>query len=378
VSPELRTVMVLFAIAVVAAAIAWLRRRRSSGAPAGVNVVGYHAATSGLGERARELVACLRAGGVDVTVCDVDGCLLDGPVREHTIAVVTAIQLASVRETCPAAFDHPGRTIGYFFWELAEVPADQQWGIGLVDEVWAPTEFVRAAYAAATERPVRLVPLPIAEPDRAGGDGSPADAFTFLTSFDHRSVMERKHPIGAIEAFRRAFPGEESGVRLVVKTINGSERPAAVTRLRDAIGDDARIELRDERLPAADHLRLLAGADAFVSLHRSEGLGLHLAEAMWLGTPVLATRYSGNLDVMDDACAALVDAELIPVRDTDGAYQGTAVWADPDLDQAAALMRRLVDDASWRESLIEAARTRMVSQPGRADTGRRIATLLAR
>ena len=100
----------------------------------------------------------------------------------------------------------------------------------------------------------------------------------------------------------------------------------------------------DAHTPADLHMALIGHADAYVSLHRSEGLGLQPAAAMWLGTPVIASRYSGTLDLMDDESAELIDVELIPVRNTDGAYPPEARWADPDLDQAAAAMRRLVDD----------------------------------
>jgi len=355
------------------------RRRRT--AP-GVNVVGYLDASSGLGERARELAACLRAAGVDVTEWSVpdtaEGREPASVIRRSTIAIVTAVQLASVRERLPTPFERADHTVGYFFWELADVPDEQQWGIGLVDEIWTPTEFVRAAYAGATDRPVRLVPIPIPRPTVAAV-ASPNDRpFTFLTSFDHRSVMARKHPIGVVDAFRRAFPAGDEPVALVVKSMHGDERPVAVERLRAAVGTDPRITLRDELVDTAAQHQLVADADAFVSLHRSEGLGLHLAEAMWLGTPVIATGYSGNLDLMDDTCAALVDHRLVDVSDGDGAYPETSRWAEPDLDHAAALMRRMATDEPWRHGLAAAARARMAAQPSRAAAGSAISRLLAR
>jgi glycosyltransferase involved in cell wall biosynthesis len=123
-------------------------------------------------------------------------------------------------------------------------------------------------------------------------------------------------------------------------------------------------------------MALVAAADCMVSLHRSEGLGLHLAEAMWLGTPVVATRYSGNLDFMSDDDSLLIDYDLVNVEHGEGVYPPSAQWAAPDLDHAAAAMRRIADDAALRARLGAAGRRRMEQQPSLAETGRLIANLL--
>ena len=201
------------------------------------------------------------------------------------------------------------------------------------------------------------------------------DRFVFTVVFDHFSVTERKNPVGVIEAFRRAFaPGE--GPVLVVKSMNAWRRWPQHQHVAAAAAGRDDIVLWDEHLDRADHMAFIACADALVSLHRSEGLGLHLAEAMWLDTPVIATRYSGNLDFMDDECALLVDAELVPVVRGEGVYPPEARWADPDLGQAAAAMRALVDDPSRAASLAAAGRARMEAQASLADTGGLVAELL--
>ncbi len=111
---------------------------------------------------------------------------------------------------------------------------------------------------------------------------------------------------------------------------------------------DGRDDIRvwDETLDRADQMALVAAVDCMVSLHRSEGLGLHLAEAMWLGTPIIATRYSGNLDFMNDDNSLLIDFDLVNVEHGEGVYPPTAKWAAPDLEQAAAAMRRIASDAA--------------------------------
>lgn len=358
-------------------------------APHGVNVVGYLDATSGLGERARQLVAALRAGGVSVGEWSVPAQgAASAPtgtpsvVYDTTIAMVTAVQLADVRSRVPEPFERADRTIGYFFWELAEVPDEQEWGIGLVDEIWAPTRFVADAYRAATDTPVHHVPLPLPVPPATAPPAEAAVAvdggsrFDVLVAFDFLSVMERKNPLGAIEAFRRAFPGDEP-VHLTIKTLNGEQRPEQLRRVAAAIDGDDRIELRDQRCSPAELAELTASADVLLSLHRSEGLGLHLAEAMALGTMVVASRYGGNLDLMDDDSAALVGVELVEVGDGEGAYAAPARWADPDLDHAARLLRRAYDEPAWRTALADRAAERISESPSREAIGASLARILS-
>ncbi len=353
---------------------------------AGVNVVGYFSSMSGLGDRARELAACLEEAGVQVGRWDVESASPPAgepgdpepgasPIRRVTIAVVTADQTPGLFESHRPLVAEVDRVIGYWFWELERVPDRHLAAIELVDEIWAPTRFVHDAYRSVADVPVRHVPLPIQAP-AAHGIGRVRDApFRFLVSFDHLSVAERKNPSGAIAAFRRAFASGDEPVRLVVKTINADQRPEAAAAISAAAAGDERITIRDEHLRDDELAALVASSDAVVSLHRGEGLGLHIAEAMWVGTPIIATRYSGVLDLVDDACAALVDHELVAVERGDGAYDGGR-WAEPDLEAASRIMRSFVEDPSLPGRLAAAAYERIASQPTRAETGRRLAALV--
>jgi glycosyltransferase involved in cell wall biosynthesis len=301
-----------------------------------------------------------------------------------SLAVVNADQFPALFADHPELFAATERMIGYWFWELEHIPRAMRNAFDLVDEVWAGSQFVTDAFTAVARVPVHHVPIPVPEPvcsPRARSSFAPLGdldgRFVFAVVLDHFSVTERKNPAGAIEAFRRAFAPDEGPV-LVVKTMNGEHRWPQHRRLHAAAAGRPDIRIWDEHLDRGDHMAFIAAADALVSLHRSEGLGLHLAEAMWLRTPVIATRYSGNLDFMDDTSAVLVDAAMIPVTATggEGVYPVEASWADPDLDQAAAAMRRLVSDPAYTAALAAAARRRMADQPSAAATAARIATLL--
>jgi hypothetical protein len=178
----------------------------------------------------------------------------------------------------------------------------------------------------------------------------PADRFVFLFVFDYFSTVERKNPVGLIEAFQRAFEPDE-GPWLMLKTINAEFRPEARERLRHAIGGRDDILLVDATIEETELAALYERADCYVSMHRAEGYGLTLAQAMVLGKPVIATDWSGNTDFMTPSNAYLVDYELGPVGPDAEHYPQEGVWAIPSVEHAAELMREVVADP-------EAARAR--------------------
>jgi glycosyltransferase involved in cell wall biosynthesis len=358
----------------------------------GFNLVGYLTREVSLGDVARRLAGAAEAASLSVakvgyqrtTSPELDPLpVCDQSVRfDTTVAVVTADQFAPLAADHPELFAATRRMVGYWFWELETITAPMRAALSHVDEVWAGSKFVADAFAAATPKPVRHIPISIPQPAWSERDRTSfaplADLdgrFVFIVVFDHLSVTERKNPVGAIEAFCRAFaPGE--GPVLVVKSMNGVARWPQHQHVLYAAGDRPDIRVWDEHLDRRDQMALVRSADCMVSLHRSEGLGLHLAEAMWLGVPTIATRYSGNVDFMDDTCALMVEAGRTAVVGGQGVYPPTAMWADPDLDQASAHMRRIVADAGLRKRLAEAGRERMRQQPSAEETGRSIARAL--
>ncbi|MEO7371941.1 MAG: glycosyltransferase, partial [Ilumatobacteraceae bacterium] len=327
----------------------------------GLNLVGYLTRQSGLSDVARRIGEGLSRAGIarseiasQRTASPSNGTSAVANRVEFTnsLCVVTADQFPFLAEDFPELFSNTRRMIGYWFWELEHVPLHMRQSIGLVDEIWAGSRFVTDAFAAVSPVPVHHVPIPVAEPTpshRSRADfpllAGTGDRPIFLTVFDHLSVTERKNPLGVIDAFRQAFaPGE--GPSLVIKTMNGHQRWSSHLRVLAAADGRDDIVVWDENLQRADQMALVAMADCMVSLHRSEGLGLHLAEAMWLETPTIATRYSGNLDFMTDDNSLLVDAEMVNIENGEGVYPTVAKWAEPDRRQAAAAMRRIAGDAS--------------------------------
>jgi glycosyltransferase involved in cell wall biosynthesis len=238
-------------------------------------------------------------------------------------------------------------TIGQWAWELEEFPDRYLPSLDLVDEVWALSKFNRDAIAALTDKPVHVVPLTVTEPTNVQAPSRASlglpDRFTFLFCFDMFSVMERKNPLGLIDAFSRAFDDGEGPV-LVIKALNGDKRLNDREHLRWEAQKRSDVILIDRYLHHDEQVGLMSLADAYVSLHRSEGFGLTMAEAMALGKPVIATAYSGNLDFMTEDNSFLVPWEFgeVPV----GCYPYPAGWrwADPDLDAAADILREVASD----------------------------------
>ncbi len=358
----------------------------------GVNVVGYLQHQIGLGDAGRRMCDVLAAG--DVATSPIAYGATSSPLlpvaypttqrvdHDTTIVVAAADQLPALRRDHPELFDASRRVVAHPFWEVSELSPAGSAGLELVDEVWAPTSFVADVFARAGDVAVRHVPLPFARPRPSGRARSSfaalADAgerIVFGVTFDHFSVMERKNPLGAIEAYRRAFP-PGSDTLLVVKTLNAGHHPIADAQLRAAAAHRSDVVVWDEHLDRADQLAFIAQLDVLVSLHRGEGLGLHLAEAMWSGVPVVATGWSGNVDFMDDSCARLVDHTLVEVRGGGTIYPDGARWADPDLDAAAGAMSSLAGDDVLRGDLGRAARRRMQDQPDDRSVARGIAGLL--
>ncbi|HEY5159823.1 MAG TPA: glycosyltransferase family 4 protein [Gaiellaceae bacterium] len=336
---------------------------------AGVNLVGYLNAELGIGEVARKLMDGLDRAGIEFSTITYDRTLSR---REHqveerssqqapfdmNVICVNADQLPVFREDVGPAFFEQRYSVGVWFWEVSRFPAVFNNAFGLVDEVWAATSFVRDAIAAATSKPVQIVPLPLempsAEPIPREQLGLP-DGFMFLFSFDFLSIFERKNPLGLVDAFSRAFADGEGPI-LVLKSINGEHDLESLERLRLATAERADIYLLDDYLAPEKKNGLMAGCDCYVSLHRSEGLGLTMAEAMAYGKPVIATNYSGNVDFMHESNSLLVPFELVPIPKGCEPYPVGAEWADPDIDAAAAAMRRVFDDPAAAQELGERAR----------------------
>lgn len=243
--------------------------------------------------------------------------------------------------------------IGYFAWELSQFPEAWVNEFRYFDEIWAPSRFIQQAVADKASCPVVWMPLAV-EPICSTSlsreyFGLPEDRFLVLFFFDFRSFIQRKNPWAALHAFTAAFRENHSApVNLVIKLIGADARP---DDYRDFLASEAmrdpRVILINRVMTDREIKELVRLCDCFLSLHRSEGFGRGLAEAMYYGKPVVATGYSGNLDFMNEANSCLVDCTLIPVGAEEYPYGTGQRWAEPDVEQAAWYLRRLVTDSAY-------------------------------
>ena len=321
----------------------------------GANVAGYFRAEAGVGQAGRHVLAGLDRAGIPYSsvVYAETPARQDHPFEESggtaydtNIVCVNADQLPKFAYDMGPDFFRGRYSIGLWWWEVSHFPSRFDDAFEIVDEIWVGSDFVGEAIRERTSKPVFTMPLGVEVPDeRASLDraslGLPS-GFMFLFSFDFDGRFERKNPLGTVEAFRNAFaPGE--GPILVIKTLNGDRWLTKLEQLRAATADRSDIFVIDRYLSASEADALTAACDCYVSLHRSEGFGLTIAEAMACGKPVIATAYSGNLEYMTAESSYFVPYGLIPIPDGVDPYPAGTEWAEPDLRTAAEHMRHVYE-----------------------------------
>lgn len=347
-----------------------LTDRHSTGtaSPLGVNAIGAWSSTTGLAEAGRRAVIALLDAGLSVSLVDFD---VHAPVnaarlpsrlatlprrRGHAIdlCMVNVSEMSLLDESVLRPAGRRNYLIASWFWELPTFPPAIAAQIPRVDEIWVASRFVAQAIRPHTAAPIVAIPAVVeASPDEhltRASFGLPEARCIFLATLDANSTFARKNPLGVVAAYRKAFTRQErkSATTLAVKCLNLSQHPEARATLASEL-DSVNGILLERDLTASAMSALLALCDVYVSLHRAEGFGLGMAESMYLGRPVIATAYSGNVDFMTPLNSFPVPYQLEPVRVGDlrftpsmlSVYTPGSLWAEPDLDVAAHWMRRL-------------------------------------
>ena len=329
--------------------------------PYGVNLYGFLSTASGLGSAVRGCAQALESARIPVHRIDIPGWQKRDVKRSLPEFSPYRINLIQQNADMLPRFAQAYGTdllsgcynIGYWLWELPSARSDWHHLYRYVDEIWVASEFCRHAFQSLTRLPVTRVPLVV--------DGLeakavyprehfqlPRDVFVFAYIFDVSSYMERKNPLCLIDAFKREF-GDSRDVLLYLKFFNTGYDEANVRAFKEAIAGAPNIRTFSGLMDENEIVSLQNAIDCFVSPHRSEGFGYNLAESMYFGKPVIATRYSSNLDFMRDDNSYLIDCALVPIPQSVGPYLKGSVWADPSTEHLSHLMRTVFEDASGRQ-----------------------------
>jgi len=324
----------------------------------GVNVVGYFNAALGLTEAARGMLIGLDAAGVPVAPVAVRAA--PGPQAEPGFTTLPPAEapyglnlicangdgVRGIRRRAQRTLLSGRHSVALWWWEVAPAPARWSDASAGLDEIWVCSDHVLKTVTPVACVPVVKVRQPVAMPIPGSMSRRALDlpeGFLFHFVFDYASTFLRKNPVGVVEAFRRAFP-DGSGPHLVIRSLNAGRHRHHRRLLARAAAGRRDIRIVDLHLTAPERHAMLGHIDCYISLHRAEGFGLVLAEAMRLGKPVIATGWSGNREFMTETNSYLVGHSLTPVGHGAWPYAQDGEWAEPDLDHAAELMRAVVGD----------------------------------
>ena len=360
----------------------------------GVNLTGHITGDFGLAEAARGTLRAMQAAGIPFKIMDLKVGGQPNSDTSYTNFSEDNPYPINIVQTNPNWVEQilagyfPGIGSGYFqgkynigvwLWELPAFPAEWEWAFDLFDEIWTPSNFCAEAFAAVSQVPVLKIPVSLVfpQPSITRADLQlPADKFIFLFIFDFGSSFERKNPFATIEAFKQAFGQANQDVLLVLKFANSHYFPEKREQLKKLTEDWPSIQFIDGHLKKEEIHGLVNSCDCYVSLHRAEGFGLTMSEAMYYGKPVIATAYSSNMEFMNVGNSFPVKYELLTTAEDYGAYPKGSVWAEPDVDHAATLMQYVFNNYQAAQAVGDRAAKEISSLLSPPTVGKKIRSRL--
>ncbi|WP_437922302.1 glycosyltransferase [Sphingobacterium sp. LRF_L2] len=339
----------------------------------GINILGYINKQFGLGEGVRSNVRSIKAANIPFVLNDFKGeispdILNDEVTKLHITSdnpyPVNLIQINV--DNFDRLINDNGRSyflgkynIGFWAWELEKFPTSFQQYIDMLDEIWVPSNFCLNSISQVSNKPVLRFMHSIAIPETQVNRASfnlPQDRLIFLTMFDYHSRLQRKNPYAVIEAYENSFDDDDQSPLLVIKTSLGIDYEDEKEKLKNRIKSRKNIILIEDILPQQKLYELMNSCDVYISLHRSEGFGLTMAEAMALGKPVIATGYSANVEFMNERNSYLAPFKLIPTGDQYLYPELENFWADVDIDWVSKIMTFLAKNPDERERIGQIAK----------------------
>lgn len=325
----------------------------------GVNILIYSRYSFGITELSRLILACLEYAKIPYVINNLEerGTLNAKTININSkniypinVIVISAREMNLIIKKKGINYLKNKYNIGVWCWETEYFPEVPNSILNYINEVWTISEFCKSAINKTINLPVNVIKLPVILPKNISFFTKiDRKKFVILFMFDHLSIPERKNPLGVITAFKTAF-GHNPNVLLVIKTTHGIYKKKYLKTIKESIQTHKNIMLFDQCLSRSDTLSLINSCDVYLSLHRSEGLGLCLKEAMGMGKIVIATNYSGNLDFMSHENSLLVkyDKVQIPLH-VRYYYHEELMWADPDISDAVNKLKYVYENHNLRE-----------------------------
>lgn len=351
--------------------------------PDGINLIASIKSDTGLGQSARLKAETIEKSGIEYSIFDFvipPGGSRKDKSYDHKISdkLPYNINLIHVNASeMSVAYLKMGQdvwnyryNIGFWAWELEEFPKEWIPSFKLVDELWTPSAFVTNTLKKYTDKPVITIPHCVSAPTNEVFNREyfqlPDDKFLVLIMFDSGSSMERKNPIAAIKAFHEAFGSNNPNVGLVIKINEPELSEKDLQIINHALYEQSQFLSKepDDKQKLDENIYVITGTyskievnsmiacvDAYISLHRAEGFGLVLAEAMFVGTPVIATNWSANTEFMNSDVACMVDYKMVRIPDGVPPFPQGFLWADADVIQAASYMKRLYEEQEFYDEI---------------------------
>ena len=357
--------------------------------PFGLNLVGAVRAETGIGQMIRTTGLACRSANINFGMNNITAGLGDhismqddrwdktlqknNPYCSNLIYANGNALLGYCYHFGESFFKHK-YNIAYWTWELENYPKAWIKMTSVLHEIWTISSFMQMGLQAVTNKPIIHMPIAVEDmvlhyqPKRRDY-GLPDDRYLFFNTFDYTSFIKRKNPSACAKAFLQAFPKSQTQVGLVIKLNYADPNSPDVISLYQLAEQDERIILLEKPMRYHEAQGLKSVCDSFISLHRAEGFGLNMAEAMLMGKPVIATNYSGNVDFMYSNNSCPVNYSLIPIQTNEYFDDVNQVWAEPDIEHAAWYMRKLFNEPQFGKALGGHARQHILQHHSPAVVG---------
>ncbi|UTX46907.1 glycosyltransferase [Chryseobacterium sp. MA9] len=326
----------------------------------GINVFGFINGEFGIAEATRLNCKAMQSAGIPLNLMNYDvrtnhdnndqtftrfSDKADHPINLVQVSASVS-EMSNFFEYFDYSFFERKYNILYMAWESETIPEDYLLNINLFDEVWTPSEYCKKCIEKYIASPVKVIPHPIdinlkLTEDTDALNFYKEDFFNFLFIFDYNSSIQRKNVLNLIKVFRDTFDGKENNAFLTIKTSKSDKFSLEKQQIKDAIGDSVKIKIVEKIFDKNALNYVISNCDSYISLHRSEGFGLTMAEAMYFGKPVIATGYSGNLQFMNAENSFLVNAEKVSYGSDDLNYDSNTIWSEPSLEEASEYLEKI-------------------------------------